>query len=204
LRLYSRELQLDNSLILHIETLPSPVISISLAGDDSLLVYTYDNALYHFIVQGTKDTVKLVQVGQIYFHGIVRAPARVRAISWILPEQQLRDGDPSQDVAVATVIFLVDGKLVVLQPSTTEGGDAKYDMRVLQQNVEYYALMRDCPIQQHLLQGSSESGGTTPYDGNFPSAGRVNELADSLWIFDGIDMRVSYPPLVIMNGILSN
>ncbi|CUS15732.1 unnamed protein product [Tuber aestivum] len=190
LRLYSRELQLDNSLLLHMETLPSPVISISLAGDDSLLVYTYDNALYHFIVQGTKDTVKLVQVGQIYFHGIVRAPARVRAISWILPEQQVRDGDPSQDVAVATVIFLVDGKLVVLQPSTTEGGDAKYDMRVLQQNVEYYALMRDCPIQRHLQQSSSEGGGATPYDGDLPSAGRVNELADSLWIFDGIDMRV--------------
>ena len=32
----------------------------------------------------------LVQVGQIALHGIVRAPARVRAVSWILPDHQLR------------------------------------------------------------------------------------------------------------------
>lgn len=129
--------------MLHVESLPSAVVSISQAGEDSLLVYTYENILYHFIVQVTKDSVKITKVGQIYFHGIVRSPARVRAISWILPEEQTRSGDPSQDVAVATVVFLVDGKLVMLQPTLTEDGDAKYDMRTLKQNVEYYALMRN-------------------------------------------------------------
>lgn len=180
LRLYSRELQLDNALMLHVETLPSPVVLITLTGEDGLLVYTHDNILYHFVFTTTKETVLLRLVGQITFHGIVRAPARVRSISWILPEEQLMEGDPSRDVAVATVLFLVDGKLVVLQPSTTEMGELKYEMRVLFQNVEYYMLMRDLPAsqrQQTLPPG--ELDGLPPQD-----------LNDSLWVFEGQDLRV--------------
>lgn len=61
-----------------------------MCGQDSLLAYTYENILYHFIIYATSGTVNLVQVGQIVLNGIVRAPARVRAISWILPEYQMR------------------------------------------------------------------------------------------------------------------
>ena len=46
--------------------------------------------LYHFIVNASSEAVTLVQVGQIALNGIVRAPARVRAVSWILPDHQLR------------------------------------------------------------------------------------------------------------------
>jgi hypothetical protein len=174
-------------MLIHLEELPSAVILLSLTGEDSLLVYTNENVLYHFIVQSTENAVRLVQVGQITFHGIIRAPARVRAISWIVPDEQLRDGDPSRDVAVATMIFLVDGKLVLLQPSTTEGGELKYDMRVLLQNVEYYALIRDQPAQHVLLPGPGED---TPLSGAFPvPVGR--NLSDSLWAFDGNDVKVS-------------
>ncbi|KAJ6258990.1 hypothetical protein Dda_5885 [Drechslerella dactyloides] len=180
LRLYSRELQLDNTLMLHVETLPSPVVLITLTGDDGLLAYTHDNVLYHFIFTTTKDTVLLRLVGQITFHGIVRAPARVRSISWVLPEEQLHEGDPSRDVALATVLFLVDGKLVVLQPSTTEGGELKYEMRVLFQNVEYYMLMRDLPTsQRQYVMSPDELNGFPPQD-----------LNDSLWVFEGQDLRV--------------
>lgn len=63
---------------------------ISLTGQDSLLVYTYDNILYHYVINATSAAVTLVQVGQIALNGIVRAPARVRAVSWILPDHQLR------------------------------------------------------------------------------------------------------------------
>src|SRR5437660_6583934 len=94
------------------------------------------------------------------------------------------DGDPSQDVAMATVLFLVDGKLVLLQPSTTEGGELKYDMRVLLQNVEFYVLMRDIPAVHKIPKISStsaiESLGIAP-----------QSLNDSLWVFDGQDIRVS-------------
>ena len=94
------------------------------------------------------------------------------------------DGDPSQDVAMATVLFLVDGKLVLLQPSTTEGGELKYDMRVLLQNVEFYILMRDIPAVHKLPSASS----TSAIDSlNIPP----QTLNDSLWVFDGQDVQVS-------------
>jgi hypothetical protein len=90
LRLYSRELPLTNHNILHTEHLPSPAVFIGPSGEDSLLVYTYDNILYHYVINSTYGSVSLVPVGQIAFYGIVRAPTRVRSISWILPEEQMR------------------------------------------------------------------------------------------------------------------
>lgn len=60
------------------------------SGEDSLLVYTYDNILYHYIINSMQQRITLVPVGQIAFNGIVRAPTRVRAISWVLPEDQMR------------------------------------------------------------------------------------------------------------------
>jgi RAB6A-GEF complex partner protein 1 len=64
---------------------------MSLSGQDSLLVYTYENILYHFVINASSTAVTLVQVGQIALNGIVRAPARVRAVCWILPDHQLRE-----------------------------------------------------------------------------------------------------------------
>ncbi|KAI9814375.1 MAG: hypothetical protein M1827_003230 [Pycnora praestabilis] len=190
LRLYSRELVLDDSLILHIESLVAPVVLMTLSGEDSLLVYTHENILYHYIITAAAETVRLVQVGQITFNGIVRAPPRVRALSWIIPDDQLRDGDPSRDVAVAAVIFLVDGKLVLLQPSTTESGELKYDMRVIAQNVEYYVLMRD-QVTFNLSAYEVESMPSSPsVDGQVSALGRTERLNDSLWLFDGNHMQV--------------
>jgi hypothetical protein len=74
-----------------IEYLPSPVVFIGPSGEDSLLVYTYDNILYHYIINSTQPQITLVPVGQIAFNGIVRAPSRVRSISWVLPEEQTRE-----------------------------------------------------------------------------------------------------------------
>jgi len=188
IRLFSREAALDNSLVLHVEVLPAPVVLIAPSGDDSLLVYTYDNLLYHYIFMATSRTVKLVQVGQIAFHGIVRSPARVRGLSWILPEEQLVEGDPSQDVAVATVLFLVDGKLVLLQPSLNEENQLKYDMRVISQNVEYYALMRDQQVSNP-PRGVGASVYGTAGEENGQDEGN-GPLRDSLWTFEGNDMKV--------------
>lgn len=178
LRLYSRESNLDAPSVLYTQQLPAPVVLITASGEDSLLVYTYENLLYHFIFTPWAGSTRLVQVGQIAFHGIVRSPARVRGLSWILPEDQLLDGDPSQDVAVASVIFLVDGKLVLLSPSLNETGQLKYDMRVIAQNVEYHASMRDHP---HL----NVSG--TPQES--PLRHGPPALRDSLWLFDGQEVK---------------
>ena len=90
LRLYSRERGLEATSLMYTERLPSPAVVITLTGQDSLLAYTYDNVLYHYVVNASGTAVSLVQVGQIALHGIIRAPARVRAVSWILPDNQLR------------------------------------------------------------------------------------------------------------------
>lgn len=185
-RLYSREAVLDDSLVLHVQALPAAIVLIAPSGEDSLLVYTYDNLLYHYIFQPTSTSVKLVQVGQIAFHGIVRSPARVRGLSWILPDEQILEGDPSQDVAVATVLFLVDGKLVLLQPSMNDEGKLKYDMRVIAQSVEYYALMRDQPF----ASPPREAGASPNETGAELNHGEGNGLRDSLWYFEGSDLKL--------------
>ena len=89
-RLYSRELGLNESALIFVERLSSPIVAISPSGDDSLLVYTYENNLFHYVITASNTSVQLVQVGQIGLHGIVRAPARVRAMTWYIPEHQLR------------------------------------------------------------------------------------------------------------------
>lgn len=75
---------------MHVQKLPSPIVLIAASGEDSLLVYTYENHLYHYVINVAGAAVTLIQVGQIGLHGIIRAPPRVRALSWILPEDQIR------------------------------------------------------------------------------------------------------------------
>ncbi|KAL8691313.1 MAG: hypothetical protein Q9224_004206 [Gallowayella concinna] len=187
LRLYSRELGLSAESLLHVEQLPSAAVVLSMTGQDSLLVYTYDNVLYHYLVNVSDTAVALIQVGQLALHGIIRAPARVRAVTWILPDFQLRNGDPSQDVAHASVLFLVDAKLVLLQSSMSEGTH-KYDMRVIANNVEYFDLMRD---QGTLISSPNRSLPASPAGEESPVTGPHADrgLRDSLWYFDGDSVR---------------
>lgn len=187
-RVYSREKALEASRAVCVEELQAPAILTTTCGNDSLLVYTYDNTLLHYILVPSGNSVKLVQVGQIGFHGIIRAPPRVRAISWILPEGQLEHGDPSQDVATASVLFLVDGKLVLLQPSTNELGELKYDMRVIAQSVEYYSLLRDQPSA--LASNDSVPSSHAPTNELALDDHLGHSLRDSLWYFDGSNIQV--------------
>ncbi|KAJ5893902.1 hypothetical protein N7495_005593 [Penicillium taxi] len=189
LRLYSRESPLNNNSIMFTEYLPSPVVFIGPSGEDSLLVYTHDNILYHYIIDASQPQITIVPVGQIAFNGIVRAPTRVRAISWVLPEEQIPgNGDPSQDVKVASVLLLVDGNLVLLQPIVSETGDLKYDMRVISQDVEYYILMRD---QLSFLFSPQVDLSLPPSPSAEMALGPTYSslsLNDSLWMFRGQDL----------------
>lgn len=190
LRVYSRAADLGQSSMLYLETLPASVVFLGPSGEDSLLVYTSENILYHFVISMTSQGMSLVQVGQIAFHGVVRAPTRVRSVSWILPENQLRNGDPSQDVALASVLFLVDDKLVLLQPSRTEDGDLRYDMRVVAQHIEFYILMRDQLFFNFASLGD-ESNPPTPSSGHgLNGLAQHHTLRDSLWTFNGSDLRM--------------
>lgn len=83
-------------------------------------------------------------------------------------------GDPSEDAAVATVVFLLDGKLVVLRPSMrTEPptGDLKYDMRVLSDKIEFFLI---------LMNRGDEALAPT--------------LKGSIWGWDGKNFNVWLPP----------
>ncbi|KAL9106752.1 MAG: hypothetical protein Q9227_008251 [Pyrenula ochraceoflavens] len=190
LRLYSRDLELGRTTVLYTEALNAPVIFIGPSGEDSLLVYTYENVLFHFIINLTPRGVNLVMVGHIAFHEMVRAPARVRAVSWILPDSQLRNGDPSHDVAVASVLFLNDDKLVLLQPSQSPEGSLKYDMRVIAQHIEYYILMRD-QLSFNFSSPIDESVPPSPSVEQVLNGSRSNNLLrDSLWTFSGNDLHM--------------
>ena len=184
LRLYPREAQLDNNGIAFREPMRSPIVLITPSGDDSLLVYTYENILYHYIfVSASNGSVRLMQMGHIGFHGIVRSPARVRGLSWVLPDSQLYDGDPSMDVAMASVLVLVDGKLVLFQPSRNEDGARKYDMRIIAQSVEFYVCMKDQPFS--FLPAAAAQTPTAP-----GSAASDETLQKSLWLFDGGELKL--------------
>lgn len=89
---------------------------------------------------------------------------------------------------VASVIFLVDGKLVLLQPVTTDTGDLKYDMRRIADNVEYYALMREQVSNTFDLDGPFAS--TSQLNGNANGNLSPQGISDSLWFFNGTDMNV--------------
>lgn len=189
LRLYSRELDLGQ-LPPHTEAFSMPIVFVGPSGEDSLLVYTYENILYHYILNITEGGAQLVQVGQIAFHGIVRAPSRVRSVSWVVPDVQLRNGDPSRDVEYASVLFLVDDKLVLLQSSRNERDELKYDMRVVAQHVEYYILMRDQIYFN--FDKPEDSAPPTPSPGSaFTMRSQTHySLRDSLWIFSGEELRL--------------
>ena len=58
--------------------------------DNSLLVYTTDNTLFHYLVVPTADTIKLHLAGSISFRGVIANPNAVRALSWMIPSGQKR------------------------------------------------------------------------------------------------------------------
>ncbi|MCJ1436274.1 hypothetical protein MMC27_005652 [Xylographa pallens] len=183
LRLYSREHGLNESSLIFVERLNSPIVFITPTGENSLLVYTSENDLYHYIISASDSVIQLVQVGQIGLHGIVRAPARVRAVTWYIPEHQLLDGDPSQDVVHASVLFLVDAKLVLLQPTTDNEGKLKYDMRIIASSVEYFAFIRDHGLSRGIPEtplpiSALEENGSDDFRTD-------TALIDSLWYFNG-------------------
>ncbi|KAG6335629.1 hypothetical protein ID866_3465 [Astraeus odoratus] len=106
IRLYSRDLELSNQNVLHREMVAFPVVILSLV-DNSLLVYTADNMLSHYLIIPTSDSIKLHLCGSITFNGVIGAPSTVRVLSWMIPSAQKQFGDPADDLAVATVLLMV-------------------------------------------------------------------------------------------------
>ncbi|KAF8490724.1 RIC1-domain-containing protein [Gautieria morchelliformis] len=167
-RLYSRDLELTNQSVLHREVLKSPVVLLSLV-DNSLLVYTADNTLSHYLVIPTSDSIKLHLCGSISFDGVVAVPSVVRGMSWMIPTVQKQLGDPVDDLVVATILLLVGGKLVLLRPRKSGTQEVKYDMQILADRIEF------CWIH---LRG-------------------IGTLENSLWGYDGQGIRLWLDALTI-------
>ncbi|KAG8930449.1 hypothetical protein FRC02_004160 [Tulasnella sp. 418] len=167
-RLYSRDLELSNMNVLHREMFPAAVILLSLV-DNSLLVYTADNTLYHFLIIPTEESIKLHLCGSISFDGVVALPSAVRGMSWMIPPAQKNLGDPVDDLIVATILLLVGGRLVLLRPRKAGAHEVKYDMQILADRVEF------CWIH---LRG-------------------IGTLENSLWGYDGKNIRLWLDALTI-------
>ncbi|KAJ7275450.1 RIC1-domain-containing protein [Mycena haematopus] len=168
IRLYSRDMELSNQNVLHREIISCPVVILSLV-DNSLLVYTADNTLFHYLIVPTADTIKLHLCGSITFNGIIAAPSAVRMLSWMIPSSQKQLGDPVDDLAVATVLMVVGGQLILLRPRKSGNQEVKYDMQIFADRIEF------CWIH---LRG-------------------INALENSLWAYDGQGIRVWLNALAI-------
>lgn len=83
-------MELSGQNVLHRETLSAPVIILSIV-DNSLLVYTADNTLHHYLIVPTADSIRLHLCGSITFTGIIAAPGAVRMLSWMIPTAQKRE-----------------------------------------------------------------------------------------------------------------
>ncbi|KIL71832.1 hypothetical protein M378DRAFT_155455 [Amanita muscaria Koide BX008] len=168
IRLYSRDAELLAKNVLHREILPSPVITMSIV-DNSLLVYTAENNLQHYLVVPGAKGFTLRLCGSINFDGIIAQTSTVRALSWMIPTAQKHLGDPIDDLTVATVLMVVGGQLMLLRPRKTADRDVKYDIQIFAERVEF------CWIH---LRG-------------------IGTLENSLWAFDGQAMRVWLNALTI-------
>ncbi|KAF7306568.1 RIC1 domain-containing protein [Mycena indigotica] len=161
IRLYSRDMELSNQNVLHREIVSCPVVIMSLV-DNSLLVYTADNTLFHYLIVPTADTIKLHLCGSITFNGVIAVPSAVRMLSWMIPSAQKQLGDPVDDLAVATVLMVVGGQLILLRPRKAGDQEVKYDMQIFADRIEF--------CWTH-LRG-------------------INTLENSLWAYDGQGIRV--------------
>lgn len=85
---------------------------------------------------------------------------------------------------MASVLFLVDGKLVLLRPSISQSKELKYDMRIIAHDVEYYILMRD------QLSFNFSPPGDEPLSAGPSETQSDISLRDSLWIFCGKDILI--------------
>ncbi|BGP22387.1 ribosome control protein 1 domain containing protein [Rhodotorula toruloides] len=169
LRLFSRDKPLTLADSLEIVPLDSEPLVLSVF-DSSLLVYTADNTFHHFLIRHVRGSTPRLRVcGSIGFEGVVADPRKVRGLSWLVPKSQQRFGDPADDLNVATIIFLISGRLVLLRPRRAASEEVKYDLQILADQVEFYWT--------HL------SG--------------IGTLENSLWAWDGHKIRVWLDALTI-------
>ncbi|CAG8522977.1 22493_t:CDS:10 [Cetraspora pellucida] len=142
IRMYSRETNLDNIHMIQLIKIPSNILYLSIV-DNALLVYCGDNMMYHYLMtilsphdNGGIKSISVELCQQISFVGVIHAPARVSSISWFQPK--LHRPFTPDTIQTASIIFLIDGKLVLLHPKKSDEGEVQYDLHILADKIESY------------------------------------------------------------------
>ncbi|CAG8583458.1 7988_t:CDS:10, partial [Racocetra persica] len=142
IRMYSRETNLDNIHMIQLIKIPSNILYLSIV-DNALLVYCGDNMMYHYLMtilsphdNGGIKSISVELCQQISFVGVIHAPTRVSSISWFQPK--LHRPFTPDTIQTASIIFLIDGKLVLLYPKKSDEGEVQYDLHILADKIEFY------------------------------------------------------------------
>lgn len=135
LRAYSRSVELSHSKCIEIEQFSHSILHVTIE-DASLLVLLSNNDFVHYHIAEVESTIKFVFFGKLNLNPVVQTPSRIRYISWMLPEAQITDGHPKDDLVNAVMVLLVDGNLVLVKA----GKDGSLQRKVLAENIEYSSL----------------------------------------------------------------
>jgi hypothetical protein len=120
-------------------------------------------------------------------------------------------GDPADDLIVATIIFLVDGKLVLLRPRRVSSlnlpryklmdkaanDEVRYDMQLLADRIEaYWTHLHGVGTLENSLWGYDGSGMRVWLDALTIESSRVDVLRDTYeTVEESVYLRLDFYPL---------
>ncbi|KTW27018.1 hypothetical protein T552_02511 [Pneumocystis carinii B80] len=139
LKLFSRKETIDNIQALSFIDIGMPIYLLTLISEN-LLLYTGNNLIMQYLIIMNDFKVKLVLVGSIDLKDIVYSPKSLRAFTWCFLSDQMQNGHFINNIHMASIILLVDDKLMFLKPKKNDSA-LKYDIYLLSEKVEYFLFI---------------------------------------------------------------
>ncbi|QSL66326.1 hypothetical protein MERGE_000704 [Pneumocystis wakefieldiae] len=139
LKLFSRKKTVDDIQILSFVDIGVPIYLLTLISEN-LLLYTGNNSILQYLIIMEDTKVKLLLVGSINLKDIVYYPKSLRAFTWCFLSDQMQNGCFINNIHMASIILLVDDKLMFLKPKKNDSV-VKYDTYLLSEKVEYFLFI---------------------------------------------------------------
>ncbi|EMR09555.1 hypothetical protein PNEG_02142 [Pneumocystis murina B123] len=139
LKLFSRKKTVDNIEVLSFIDIGVPIYLLTLISEN-LLLYTGNNLIFQYLIIMNDFKVKLVLVGSINLKDIVYYPKSLRAFTWCFLSDQMQNGRFINNIHMASIILLVDDKLMFLKPKKNDPA-LKYNIYLLSEKVEYFLFI---------------------------------------------------------------